>query len=232
MKQTQQKSSRDETSPGMKWAYVGVALIVAVAMVGTYLSPLFDAPQKAQVGNTALIGYTIRGEDGRPLVTTDQNLVASEYEKGNLVLLTSGMEVPVGVRVSGENVAVLPIIYPEIAGFSGFGLMGFEVAAISEGLVGMQTGETRAVSFSYGANDLTLNLSEEDANGIGLNFTGAAVGDLVPLGFTTSPDIPLDNESDEAPALRFGMVIEKTSDSIVITHRYSSAEVTLNGITG
>ena len=231
MKQTQQKSSKDESSPWMKWAYVGVALIVAVAMVGTYLSPLFDAPQKAQVGNTALIGYTIRDEDGRPLVTTDQSLAASEYGKGNFVLLSSGMEVPVGAQVSGENIAVLPVLYPEIGGFSGFGLLGFGVAAISQGLVGMRTGEMKAVGLTYGSNDLAMNLSEEDANGIGLNFTEIAVGDLVPLGFTTSPDISMNNETNEAPALRLGKVTEKTADSLVITHRYGSVDVTLNGIT-
>ncbi len=232
MKQTQQKSSKNDNKAWMKWAYVGIALLFAVAMVGTYLAPMFEKKQTAQIGNTAVIGYTILGEDGRPLITTDQNLLASEYEKGNVVLLTHGLEMPVGGQVSGENIAVIPVVYPEITGFSGFGLLGFETNAISVGLVGMQTGETKAISFSYGANDLEMNLSEEDANGIGLNFTEAAVGDLVPLGLTASPDIPLGNETNEAPALRFGEVVDKTDDSLVIMHRYGSARVTLNGITG
>lgn len=232
MKQTQQKGSKNDDKAWMKWAYVGVALLVAVAMVGSYLVPMFSNKQTAQVGETAAIGYTIRGEDGRPLITTDQSLLESEYQKGNPVLLTSGMELPVGARVSGENFAVIPIVYPRISGFSGFGLLGFEVDAISEGLVGMRPGETRAISFAYGENALAMNLSEEDANGIGLNFTETVVGDLVPLGFTTSPNIPLGNETNESPALRFGKVTAKDADSLVIAHRYGSADVTLNGITG
>ncbi|MCK8518979.1 hypothetical protein [Methanoculleus sp. 7T] len=232
MKQTQQKGSKNDDKAWMKWAYVGIALLVAVAMVGSYFAPMFGNKQTAQVGNTAVIGYTIRGEDGRPLITTDQKLMESEYQKGNVILLTSGMEIPVGARVSGENVAVIPVVYPKITGFSGFGLLGFEVDAISAGLVGMRPGETKVVSFSYGTNDLAMNLSEEDANGIGLNFTETKVGDLVPLGFTTSPDIPLGNETGQTPALRFGKVTAMTSDSMVIAHRYGSAEVTLNGITG
>lgn len=95
MKQTEKKSSKDENTPWMKWAYVGIALLVAVAMVGTYLTPMFEKKLTAEAGKTALIGYTIRAEDGRPLVTTDQDLLASEYKKGNLVLLTSSMEIPV-----------------------------------------------------------------------------------------------------------------------------------------
>ena len=233
MKKTQQKSSKSDDAPWMKWAYVGIALLVAVAMVGSYLAPMFGSGQKAQVGNTAVIGYTIRGEDGSPLITTDQNLLASEYQKGNeYVLLTQRLEMPVGGQVSGENIAVIPVVYPEIVGYSGFGLLGFETNAISAGLVGMRTGETRIVRLSYGENDLVMNLSEEEATGIGLNFTRSSVGGLVPLGLTKSPEIALGNEINETPALRFGVVTAKNPDSLVIAHRYGSAEVTLSAITG
>jgi len=232
MKKTQQKTSKDDNSPWMKWAYVGIALLVAVAMVGTYLAPMFEKKPAAQVGNTAVIDYTVLNEDGRPLITTDQNLLESEYKKGNVVLLTQRLEMPVGGQVSSENIAVIPVLYPEIGGFSGFGLLGFETNAISVGLVGMRAGETKTISFSYGENDLAMNLSEEDADGIGLNFTETAVGDLVPLGLTTTPDISLGNESNESPALRFGKVTAKSPDSMTIAHRYGSARVTLGVITG
>lgn len=232
MKKTQQKTSKDETSPWMKWGYVGIALLVAVAMVGTYLAPMFESKPAAQVGNTAVIDYTVLDEDGRPLITTDQSLLESEYQKGNVVLLTQRLEMPVGGQVSGENIAVIPVLYPQISGFSGFGLLGFETNAISVGLVGMRAGETKTISFSYGENDLAMNLSEEAATGIGLNFTEAVVGDLVPLGLTTTPEIPLGGELNETPALRFGKVIAKGPDSMTIAHRYGSARVTFGAITG
>jgi len=232
MKKTQQKGSKSDDKAWMKWAYVGIALLVAVAMVGSYFAPMFNKGQAAQAGSTALIGYTIRDENGRPLITTDQGLLENEYKKGNAVLLSRGMEVPVGGQISGENIAVLPVVYPSITGFSGFSLLGFEINSISGGLVGMRPGETKTISFAYGENKLEKNLSEEDAEGLGLNFTEWKVGDLVPLGLTTSPDIPVGNDTAETPALRFGKVTAKTSDSMVITYRYGSADVTLNGITG
>ncbi|MDV2480560.1 hypothetical protein F8E02_00765 [Methanoculleus sp. Wushi-C6] len=231
MKQTQQKSSKDETSPWMKWAYVGVALLVAVAMVGTYLAPLLDAPRNAQVGNTALIGYTIRGEDGRPLVTTNQNLAASEYEKNNLVFLTGNLEIPVGTLSSeGVEIVPIPVVYPTDA--PNFGLMGFELGALSQGLVGMRVGETRTVSLGAGANDLALTLSREDADEIGLNFTEIEVGDVFLREFMVSSGVPVGNQTNQTSALRFWKVSEKTSDSAIVTCRYGNAEVTLNGITG
>ncbi len=233
MKQTQQKTSKNDNAPWMKWAYVGIALLVAVAMVGTYLAPMFEKKQTAQIGNTAVIGYTILSEDGRPLVTTDQNLLISEYEKGNnKIFLTSGLEMPVGGQVSGENIAPVPILYPETNGSVSFGLLGFETNAISAGLVGMQAGETKTISLSYGENDFEANLSEEDIVRLGFNFTDWEVGGLIPLGLTVSPDIPLGNETNEIPSLRFGEVVDKTPDSVVIKYRYGSARVTLNAITG
>ena len=232
MKKTQQKTSKDDNAPWMKWAYVGIALLVAVAMVGTYLAPMFEKKPAAQVGNMAVIDYTVLAEDGRPLITTDQNLLESEYKKGNVVLLTQRLEMPVGGQVSGENIAVIPVVYPEINGFSGFGLLGFETNAISVGLVGMRAGETKTISFSYGENDLAMNLSEEDMAGLGFNLTDWDVGDLIALGLTASPDIPLGNETGEAASLRFGEIVDKTPDSVTVKYRYGSARVTLNGITG
>jgi hypothetical protein len=232
MKKTPQKTSKDDTAPWMKWAYVGIALIVAVAMVGTYLAPMFEKKPTAQVGNTAVIGYTIFSEDGRPLITTDQNLLASEYEKGNFVLLTYGLEMPVGAQVSGENIAPIPIAYPETNGTVGAGLLGFETNAISVGLVGMQAGETRTIPFSYGENDFEIDISEEEANEIGLNFTEAKVGEPFLREFMISSGITLGNETNQTPTLRFWKVTDKTDDSMAVTCRYGSARVTLNGITG
>ena len=190
MKKTQQKNSKDAGAGRMKWAYVAIAVLIAVAMVGTYLAPILAKKPAAQVGDTAVIDYTIFTEDGRPVITTDQTLLESEYRKGNSgLLLTQRLEMTAGAQVSGENVAVLPVVYPPITGFSGFGLIGFETNAISAGLIGMRQGETKTISFSYGGNDLEMNLSREDADGIGLNFTQAAVGDMITLGLTTSPEI-------------------------------------------
>jgi len=232
MKKTQQKNSKDETTPWMKWAYVGVALIVAVAMVGSYLAPMFGSSQKAQAGNMAQVGYTIRNEDGRPLVTTNPDLLSSEYAKGNLVFLTPSLEMLVGGQVSSENVAPVPILYPETNGTVGFGMLGFETNAIAAALVGMRPGETKTINLDYGTDDLDINLSAEEADGIDLNFTQMGVGDLFLREFMISSGIPVGNETNMTPTLRFWEVAEKTDDSLLVTCRYSSAEITLNAISG
>ncbi|MFA7197833.1 MAG: hypothetical protein WC093_00945 [Methanoculleus sp.] len=232
MKKTQQKNSKDETTPWMKWAYVGVALVVAVAMVGSYLAPMLGSSQKAQEGNMAQVGYTLRNEDGRPIVTTNPDLLSSEYAKGNLVFLTPSLEMLVGGQVSGENVAPVPILYPETNGTVGFGILGFETNAIAAALVGMRPGETRTIDLDYGTDDLDINLSAEEANGIDLNFTEMGVGDLFLREFMISSGIPVGNETNMTPTLRFWEVADKTDDSLLVTCRYGSAEITLNAISG
>lgn len=54
MKKTQQKGSKSDDKAWMKWAYVGIALLVAVAMVGSYFAPMFNKGQAAQAGSTGV----------------------------------------------------------------------------------------------------------------------------------------------------------------------------------
>jgi hypothetical protein len=228
MKKTQQKGSKNDDKSWMKWAYVGIALLVAVAMVGSYLVPIISS-EKAKVGDTAFIGYTIRDENGRPLITTDQSLLEREYQRGNVVFPSNGMEIQVGVPVPADEIAVVTVLYPSVAEF---GLLSFETNAISEALVGMRPGETKTVGFSYGDNDLAMRLSPEEADEFGFNFSTLEVGYVFARGLTTSPNIPVGNETPESPPLRFLKVVEKTPDSVVFTYRYGSADVTLYSIVG
>ena len=232
MKKTQQKGSKSDDKAWMKWAYVGIALIFAVAMVGSYFAPMFNKGQAVQPGNTALIGYTIRSADGQPLITTDQGLAEREYMKENAVCLSPNVQIPVGGGISGGEVVSLPIVHTPIPGFSDFLLLGFEIDSISAGIVGMRPGEMRTINFACEEDDFEMNLRKEDTEEHGLIFADWEVGDMVPLGLTTSPDIPVGNDTAEAPALRIGKITAKTTDSMVITYRYGSADVTLNGITG
>jgi hypothetical protein len=230
MKKTQQKSSKNDSKGWNKMVFVAIAVMFAVAMVATYLAPVLEKSQTAQIGNNAVIGYTIRDADGTPILTTDQQLVQGELQKGHVTLLSSGMEIPVGMAISGENIAPIPIIFPQELQNSTFALLGFEINAISQGLVGMHPGETKTIAFNYGSNNFTMNLSAEEANGIGINVTEAQVGDPVFVGFTTSPEIPVGNATAQQPALRLATITAVNPDALVIQYRYGTAEITLNGI--
>ncbi|RXE57472.1 hypothetical protein ABH15_03825 [Methanoculleus taiwanensis] len=230
MKNTQKNGSKKDEKNWYKLVFVGVAVMFAAAMVLTYLTPIFTAPRTVQPGDTAVIAYTIRDAAGQPVLTTDQQLVQSEYEKGNIVVLTGGMEIPAGIAVSGENVAPVPIYYPQMSEFAGFGLLGFETNAISAGLVGMRPGEVKSVRFDYGGNDLRMNFSIEAAEGFGLDFKNATVGDKFTIGLTATPEFSLEENSTVTAALRIGEIVEKTPDQLVIQYRYGSADILLQQI--
>ncbi|MGC9435474.1 MAG: hypothetical protein ACP5C4_05235, partial [Methanomicrobiales archaeon] len=60
------KSRKKDDRPGWyKFAFVGLAIIFAVAMVGSYMYPLFTSPQTAEIGNMAVFGYTIYDSGNR-----------------------------------------------------------------------------------------------------------------------------------------------------------------------
>lgn len=227
MKKTQ-KNSKGEPKNWNKVLFVAVALMIAVAMVGTYLSPIFNQGRKAEAGDIAAIDYTIYDMQGRPVLSTDQALVSAELQRGHAVVLSSGIEIPVGMAVSMENVADVPILYPKLEGFSGFGLLGFELNAISAGIIGMRPGETKAIPLDYGGNPLEMNLSAEDAAQIGINATDVGMGDMIPLGFTTTPDILPDENT--TISMRFGEITGKSEDSLTIRYRYQTASVTLHTV--
>ncbi len=230
MTKTQKNGSKKDEKNWYKLVFVGVAVMFAAAMVLTYMTPIFTSARTMQPGDTALIAYTVRDVAGQPILTTDQQLVQSEYEKGRIVILTGGMEIPAGMAVSGENVAPVPIYYPQISGFSGFGLLGFETNAVSAGLVGMRPGEVKSVTFDYGENDLMMNFSGEDANEFGIDFANATVGDTFTIGMTATPDLSLEENSTVTAALRIAKVVEKTPDQLVIQYRYGSADIILQQI--
>ncbi|MDN7025219.1 hypothetical protein FGU65_10010 [Methanoculleus sp. FWC-SCC1] len=230
MKKSQKNGSESGTKNWNKLLFIVVAVMFAVAMVFTYLMPLFTAPRTAQTGDLAVIGYTIRDEAGMPVLTTDQQLVQDEQQNNHLVVLTSRLEIPVGMAVSGENIAPVPIYYPQGSGFDGFGLLGFETNAISAALVGMHAGESRSVRFDYGQNDLTMNISAENAAALGIEFSNATVGDKFTVGLTTTPEIPLGENSTPSVALRIGEVVEKTAEGLVIRYHYAGADLTLQGV--
>ncbi len=230
MKKAQKNGSKSDTKNWNKLLFIAVAVMFALAMVLSYLMPIFSAPRAVQEGDLAVIGYTIRDEAGQPVLTTDQQLVQTELQNKHLVILTGGLEIPAGMGVSGENVASVPIYYPQVSEFSGFGLLGFETNAISTALVGMRPGESKSIRLDYGQNDLTMNMSAESATAFGIDFVNATVGDKFTVGLTATPEVPLEENSTTPIALRIGEVVQKTPENLVIKYRYGSADLTLQGI--
>jgi len=229
MKKTDKKNPKGEQTNWNKTLFVVIAVMIAFAMVGTYVLPLLTPAQAVQAGEIAVIGYTIRDDEGNAILTTDQQVLTGEMEKGNyMVVFTQGMEIPAGMAVSGENIATVPIDQRWVD-FAGFGILGYEINSISAAVVGMKTGETRSTTFDYKGNQFQMNFSAEDAEGIGIDFANATVGDKLPLGFTDTPDIG-SGANSTAFSMRIGEIVNKTEDNLVIKYRYKSADITLQGI--
>jgi len=231
MKKTRNTQNKKSGTGKPNWnrtIFVIFAVLFAVGMVGGYLLPVFLAPSAAAAGDVVVIEYTIYDEWGRPVLTTSQDLFNTVIESQNMVFLTQPLEMPIGTAIDKASLAAVPV-YPALEGFAGFGILGFELDALSAGLVGIKQGEMQTIEFDYGGNSLQMNLSAEAFAGIvGANFSMMEVGDQIPVGLATEPVIQVDESAQEIQVpIRTATIVYKGEDFLVVRYGYGSIDVVI-----
>ena len=78
------------------------------------------------------------------------------------------------------------------------------------------------------ASTLTRNMTAEEYNMIGGNFSSAQAGMVVPLAFGYTPDEDADNSTMTLE--RPSVIIEKTDDEIVLQYGYSVIDIAVTEI--
>jgi len=231
MKKTRNTQNKKSGSGKPNWnrtIFVAFAVLFAVGMIGAYLIPVFNAPKAAAAGDVVAIEYTIYDEWGRPVLTTSQDLFNTVIESQNMVFLTQPLEMPVGTAIDKASLAAVPV-YPALEGYTGFGILGFELDTLSAGLVGIPQGEMQTILFDYGGNNLEMNLSAEAFAGIvGVNFSMMDVGDRIPVGLATQPNIQLDESDQEIQVpVRMATIVYKGEDFLIVRYGYGSIDVVI-----
>lgn len=228
------KSRKKDDRPGWyKFAFVGLAIIFAVAMVGSYMYPLFTSSQTAEIGNMAVFGYTIYDSGNRPIITTEEDVYMQAAQNNQTVFLTRALEMPVGVAFSEGNITSVPIVTQQGQGSYTFGLLGYELNAISQSMIGQAPGTIGAIPLRYGGNALAINMSSEEFEGMtGFNFSSVRSGDRIPVGMAAQPTLNPDGTEEVTYPLRVARVTEKGNESLILQYGYGSVEVTLREIGG
>jgi len=226
------KSRKTDDKPGWyKFAFVGLAIIFAVAMVGSYMYPLFTSSQTAEIGDMAVFGYTIYDAGDRPIITTDENVYMQAVRNNQAIFLTRPLEMPVGVAFSEGNITAVPIVTQQEQGSYTFGLLGYELNAISQSMIGQAPGTTGTVPLRYGGNALAINMSSGEFEGMtGYNFSLVRTGDRIPVGMAAQPTLNVDGTEEITYPLRVARVTEKGNGSLILQYGYGSVEVTLREI--
>jgi len=213
-----------------KYIVVTVCVLMAVFMVLSMLGMSWlNIFSQAQPGNSAVMDFTIRDAQDRPVVTTQTTVFVRAQEAGNLVLMSD--KLPVRVNIS-ETRDLIPIqvMSASSQGLIDFGLFTPEIDAISYGALGMKIGETKTIQVPIAAQ-LTRTMSKEQfANITDGSFSQSQVGDQVPIAFSETPQIAVDNATPST-YLRTSMITDISGENVTINYGYPAIEITLTELT-
>jgi hypothetical protein len=227
------REKKRENFPWKKIFVIAVGVIIALMMIfQTFGMSWLQTLKTVRANDTVTIGYTLMDAAGYPVLTTDQSLYQTAITRGYPAFLTQPLAVRAGYV---GNPAIKGVVaYNYYISRSGttekFGILGQELDEVDIAVLGMKTGDTKTIHFSFPVPSVTLKDYEFTA--MGGNFTRTSVGDLIPMGYSETPMVQGVEGLNSTPTnavLRMATVVNKTADSIEIQARYPSAEITVEG---
>lgn len=222
-----EKSTKDKSSGwnGTKIALVVLGVLFVFVMIFTSMGMSWITSLKAaKAGDVAQVDYTIYDDDQRVVLTSNQRIYNVSVQQGHVSWLTSQLTTQVNASGTEELVPVPSFSYTY--GQAEYALFSPETDAITQGLVGMRQGETKRIAFEQ-LPGFQRELTSEQFDAVGGNFTNAKVGDQIMLAFTVSPAVNVENNTSLQFAVRTGYLIGKTVDSVIVNYGYPYADVTL-----
>jgi hypothetical protein len=224
------REKKKEIFPWKKVFVIAVGVLFVAMMVLSAMGMSWLQSFRTVMANDSVtIDFTLRDANGQPVLTSDQNLYRTSVARGYLSFLTSPLTVRAGYIGSPAYNGVEAVNY--FMSKSGeeirFGILGLELDEIDAGVLGMKTGETKTIQFSF-ADPLTISMTKDEFTAMGGNFTDIAEGDLIPIGLSEAPliqGVEGYNNTPENAVWRIAMVRNKTADSLEVGHRYPSADI-------
>jgi hypothetical protein len=207
-------------------AAVLFVFVMVVSSMGTHwITGL--APIKA--GDQVVIGYTLYDAMGTPFITSSQPLFKQTLENGQVIMYTKSLSLTAN-RTASQALFPIEIYVPTNGGsWEKFGLNNQEIDTLSNSVVGMRTGETKKVPFTY-TESMSSLFSAEDLATVNLNMSSLAVGDSLTMGVSDNPNASITNSTANI-YLRFGDVTRKTDSGVVVDFGYPYAEITVESFT-
>jgi hypothetical protein len=178
--------------------------------------------------DTLAMQYTLRDGSGQVILTTDKTVYQTALKNGDPVFYTTTLDILAG-KTGNPAIQGVPAYNPYV-GEVQFGLLGLEADEMGAALLGLRAGETKKVTFVF-EDPLQVDVSEEEFNIIGGNFSTSVVGDWIPIGFSETPrtDISGENETPPNTVIRMARIVEKTNTSALLGYRYPTAEISFAG---
>jgi hypothetical protein len=225
------KEKKRETFPWNKIFVIAVGVIIALMMIfQTFGMSWLQTLKTVRANDTVTIGFTLMDAAGYPVLTTNQSLYQTAITRGYPTFLTQPLTVRAGYVGNPGYTGV--VAYNYYIGRSDttekFGILGQELDEFDVAVLGMKTGDTKTIHFSFTVPPVAFKSYEFTT--MGRNFTATSVGDMIIIGFSETPMVQgLEglNSTPTNAVLRMATVVNKTADSVELEHDYPSAEITV-----
>lgn len=225
-KPVEKKEEINWTKYGIVAACVLLAVFMVFSMLGMSWLNIFS---QAKPGNSAVLDFTIRDAQNRPIVTTSSSIYLQAQEAKDLVLMSDKLPIRVNISETRDLVPIQVMNPSSQGGLIDFGLFGPELNAISSGTLGMKVGESKTITVPIGGQLIRTMTKAQFANITGDSFAKAKVGDQVPIAFSETPQIAVDN-STPSTYLRTSTITSMSEENVTINYGYPTIDITLSDL--
>ncbi len=222
-KQRKEESRKKWTKVLAVFAGVLFVVLMVVSSLGTgWITGLAGV----KPGQAAVIDYTIYEADGKPVVTTNTQLLYQAAAKGENLM--QGKQIQVTANMN-QTQGIIPVpFYTESTGWSKqFALFNPEYAAISSGIVGMKLNEKKNIVVPS-SSTMTQTWTAAQLARNGVNITDINVGDKLAMGVSDNPSAMIN--STAISYVRMGEVLTKGPESVEVNFGYPSIDVSIVSI--
>ncbi|MEN6609882.1 MAG: hypothetical protein ABFC24_03500 [Methanoregulaceae archaeon] len=210
------------------WKKIGAILlcvIVAVAMIVSTLGySWITSLAGIKSGESVLIDFTLKDAQGRPVLTSNQQVFTDAARNGYAVYYSKQIELLANTTTT-EDVTSLPV-YVLNEGWTGkYALFADEYNTMSQGVVGMKKGETKTLAVPDEEN-LVQQIPASRFALMNMSVSSLKTGDQLQMGVTTLENGTALNSTDQISS-RIGSVLAVTNDSVVLDSGVHSISLTV-----
>ncbi len=218
-----EKSAKKNDDWAKNLTRVFVVFILISCVLGFSLTMgFFSVFKTVEDGSGIVVSYTIRDDSGVPVLSSDDTVIKNE---GVIAGVSQPLQMVIGQNYTDFIVPIEVYMYP--AGVTSYAFFEPELTTIADESKGLHEGDTKTVIFPFGET-MTREMTAEQYSLIGGNYSQAAIGMWIPLGFAPQPEVVLNNETaPETVATRMAKIVEKDNDTLTVQYGYASADIAI-----
>lgn len=200
---------------------VAFAVIMVVSSLGSgwllSLNPI-------KSGDSVIVGVTFYDGMNRPVLTTNPRIFNASLDAGEIIWMCGQLSMRAN-ETSQKQLISIPC-YNYYYGESKFALFSPEWDTIAMNVDGLRKGENKKVLLPS-LQGFERNMTAEEFDGIGGNFTTVGIGDQIILAFAENPTVNLDENVTPEYVIRTAYVTGKSAESVRVNYAYPVAEISL-----